>query len=559
MGDDPLLRTYDAIVVGSGATGGWAAKKLSEAGLAVLLLDAGRTVSPAEFGEATPNLGVGRWHLPPDALRTRPVQTQCYGCRGTNYQWFVDDGENPYSTGENKPFEWYRVRAVGGRTLVWAGQSYRMSDADFQAAADGYGENWPLSYAELAPYYDEVEQYMGVSGQAESHPLLPDGCFLPPMTMTGGEALVRDVARARFGYTTTIGRTAILTRPHNGRAACTYCGPCERGCPTFSSFSSAFTTVPDALRTGRCTLVTNAMVAQVNVDPNANAACGVTFVDRASCRTFEVHGRTVVLCAQALESTRILLNSTSRLHPNGLGNSSGALGHYLMDHVTGAGAQGRLAFLDGRASITDPYRPNGIYVVRFRNVPGTPSHPKFIRGYALQGGASAMFNLGAPGFGVEYLDAVKQGLYAVMLGAFGESLPQFENYCEIDPELRDAWGIPALRIHMQHGPNELAMMTDAAAAAGELLEACGATDVVTSPVPSTPGAAIHEVGTARMGLDPKTSVLNRFGQLHDVPNVFVMDGACFVSSGCQNPTLTMMALAVRACDHLVERFRTLSL
>jgi choline dehydrogenase-like flavoprotein len=552
----PLTRIFDAIVVGSGATGGWAAKKLSEGGLDVALLEAGRPVSAAEFPAQMPSYKVHYWNPPQDILRTRPIQRTCYACMESNHEWFVDDREHPYSTADGMPFTWHRLRILGGRTLVWAGQSYRFSALDFKAAAaDGYGVEWPLDYDELAPYYDEVEEYVGISGSAEGHAALPDGRFLPAMNMTCGEVLLRDCARARFGYTVTIGRTAVLTREHRGRAACRYCGPCERGCQTFSYFSSPFTTVADALRSGRCTLMTNAIVARVEMDSETNRARGVTCVDRLTRQSYEVRGRTIVLCAQALESTRILLNSATRAHPRGLGNSSGTLGRYLMDHPTGAGAIGRLPWLDARTRASQPYRPNGIYTIRFRNLPGDDPHPEFIRGYAFQGSALPMFDFGAPGLGVAYKEAVKQGIYPIWLGACGESLPRFENYCEIDPDLCDAWGIPALRVHMTHGDNERHMMRDAATTAADMLEATGARDIVVNTHARTPGTAIHEVGTARMGADPRTSVLDRFNQLHDVRNVFLMDGGCFVSSGCQNPTLTMMALAVRGCDALLERFR----
>ncbi|MGH9239395.1 MAG: GMC oxidoreductase [Vicinamibacterales bacterium] len=550
-------QVYDAIVVGSGATGGWAAKRLAEAGLRVVLVEAGRQVDASELRAGhRPGYLLRQRQLSAASLLNHQVQSSCYAFLDTNHDWFVDDAANPYSTAADTPFVWHRLRVVGGRTMVWAGQSYRLADIDFHAAHDdGYGEAWPLTYDDLEPYYSEVERYMGVSGMAEGHPALPDGVFLPPMPMTCGEVMLRDTARRRFGRTVTVGRVAVLTRPHNGRAACRYCGPCEEGCPTASNFSSPSTTVADALATGSCTLVSDAVVAQIDLDPSTNRASGVTYVDRTTRRSRQVSARTVILCAQALESTRILLNSKTTEHASGLGNSSGTLGHYLMDHVSGAGATGVLPGLPSRVDAAAPYRPNGVYVVRFRNLPGRPRSTRFIRGYAFQGAASPTFNFTAPGIGAEYLEGVRDGVYSAWLAAFGESLPRYENYCEIDPDLRDAWGIPALRIHMTHGPNEHALMEDAAAAAAEMLDAVGARQIAVASQPRTPGASIHEVGTARMGHDRRTSVVDAENCLHDVRNVFVMDGACFVSSGSQNPTLTMMALAVRACDRLVERFR----
>jgi choline dehydrogenase-like flavoprotein len=556
--EDPLSVTYDAIVVGSGATGGWAAKRLSEAGLTVALLEAGRNISPKEFTEHMPAFKLPYHNMNARALlKSRPVQTQCYACTEYNYDWFVDDFQNPYTTPKDKPFTWQRLRIVGGRTLVWGRQSYRLSDLDFKGAdLDGYGANWPVSYQDIEPFYDIVENYVGISGAVEDNPALPDGHFLPPMKMTCGEVHLREQAKKRFGRTITIGRTAILTKNHNGRAACHYCGTCERGCITYSYFSSPFTTVKDALKTGRCTLITNAVVAHVDMDPTANKAAGVTFIDSLTRKTRQVRAKSVILCAQALESTRILLNSSTATHAQGLGNSSGLLGRGLMDHSTGAGASGDLpGYENDRPSPNGPHRANGIYVIRYRNVSKADRHPRFIRGYGFQGGAGPQFDFGAEGFGAGYKQAVKRGTYGISLGAFGESLARNDNFVEIDHNVKDAWGIPALHITMTHGDNEKAMHEDAAATAAEMLEAAGAKNISVRSNLAEPGMAIHELGTARMGDDPKKSVCTAYNQLHDVQNIFVMDGASFVSSGCQNPTLTMMALTVRACDHLIERYK----
>ena len=556
MSQDPLSKTYDVIVVGSGATGGWAAKRLAEAGLRVALLEAGRNISAEEFTEHMPAYKLDYRNLSPEMARTRPIQKMCYACMEYNYDWFVDDLQNPYSTPPDRPFTWQRLRIVGGRTLVWGRQSYRLSDLDFKAASiDGYGEDWPFSYRDLAPYYDIVERYVGISGMAEGNDALPDGQFLPPMKMTCGELLLRERVGAKFGRTVTIGRTAIVTKSHNGRAACHYCGPCERGCSTFSYFSSPFTTVSDALKTGNCTLITNAVVAQVDMDNKENRARGVTYVDRLTRKTYQVTARVVILCAQALESARILLNSKTREYPKGLANSSGLLGRFLMDHAVGAGASGELTAVDYTKSASDPNRPNGIYLIRFRNLKGGPRHPRFIRGYGFQGQSGPNFDFEAGGFGAAYKQAVKKGAYGIRLTGFGESLARLDNYCEIDPSLRDAWGIPALRISMAHGDNEDAMMEDAASTAAEMLEEVGARNIVLNSKLAMPGMAIHEVGIARMGNDPKKSVLDAHNQTHDIRNLFVTDGACFVSSGCQNPTLTMMAITVRACDRLIDRFK----
>ena len=556
MPQDSQPEIFDAVVVGSGATGGWAAKRLAEAGLKVALLEAGRNISPKEFTEHMPAYKLQYRDMSPEIARTRPVQKQCYACMEYNYDWFVDDLKNPYKTPEGKPFTWQRLRIVGGRTLVWGRQSYRLSDLDLKAAShDGYDQDWPFSYKDLAPYYDIVERYVGISGAPEGNGALPDGQFLPPMKMTCGEVRLRERVQQHFGRTVTIGRTAILTQNHNGRLACHYCGPCERGCVTYSYFSSPFTTVADAVKSGNCKLITNAVVAQVEMDNAENRARGVSYVDRLTHKTYQVRGRTVILCAQALESTRILLNSSTREYPKGLANSSGALGHFLMDHAVGAGAAGELVEFITSHSASEPHRANGIYVIRFRNLATGSRHPRFIRGYGYQGGAGMGFHFSAEGFGASYKNAVRRGVYGAELGAFGESLARWDNFCDIDPGLKDSWGIPALRINMTHGPNESAMMEDAAVAAAEMLEAAGAKNIKINTGLQMPGMAIHELGTARMGAESKKSVLDPWNQTHDVKNLFVMDGACFVSSGCQNPTLTMMAITVRACDRLVERFK----
>jgi choline dehydrogenase-like flavoprotein len=377
-------------------------------------------------------------------------------------------------------------------------------------------------------------------------PQLPDSVFLPPMDMTCGEEIFRDQVKAKMGRTVTIGRAAILTKAHNGRAACHYCGPCERGCVTYSYFSSPFTTIKDALATGRLTLLTDAVAAQVLMkDGKAN---GIAYFDRLTRAPREVRGKIVILCASTLESTRLMMNS-------GIANSSGALGHYLMDHIYSGGAQGTMPNVETKPWAGAPRRPNGIYIPRFRNLT-QPSTNGFIRGYGYQGGSVPAFNMGAPGFGAEYKEAVRAGMYGINIGLWGECLARKENRVEIDKDRVDAWGIPVLKTIMEWGDNEKKLWRDGVAQAGEMLEAAGAKNVTTTPDGrwSVPGFCIHEVGTARMGSDPKASVLNKWCQSWDVNNLFVTDGAAWVSIGCQNPTLTMMALTVRTCDYIVKEY-----
>ena len=555
---DLSKNSFDTVVVGSGASGGWVCKRLAEAGLKVALVDAGRPQSDNNFTEHKPPFEVKYRDRAPELIRkTRPVQKDCYACMEYNYDWFCNDLEEPYTTVPNMPFSWQgRLRITGGRTNVWGRQSYRMSDLDFKAASyDGFGEDWPLSYKDLAPYYDIVEEYVGVTGISEGVYELPDGKFHPPMGMTCAEVLFRTRVKEKLGRTVTLGRSANNTRPINGRAACHYCGPCERGCATHSYFNSAFTTVADAMKTGNCTHVPNAMVYKVLMDPDRNRARGVLYIDRVTHEPREVSGRVVVLCAQALESARILLNSATRQYPAGLANSSGALGHYLMDHVMGGDAAGELTGLPGKPTLGGPNRPDGIYIIRFRNTHTGPRSKDFLRGYGYQGGGGVHFNRRASGFGEAYKKAMLDPVTMISVGGYGECLPRWENYVEIDPGRVDVFGIPVLRINMSYGENELALVKAMSDSAVEMLEAAGAKNIRVSRTPSMPGWAIHEVGVARMGDDPKKSVLNQFQQTYDVKNLFVMDGAGFTSTGCQNPTLTIMALCVRSCDFVMSEMK----
>lgn len=563
---DSAGQRFDVIVVGSGASGGWAAKRLAEAGIRVAMLDAGRALTDADYREHEPAFRLPYRNRANERIReTRPRQKDCYACTEWNYDWFANDLDEPYTTPNGRPFSWQgRMRVVGGRTNVWGRQSYRFGPYDFKAASlDGFGMDWPIDYADLEPYYDLVEDYVGITGMAENDPMLPDSRYQPPMGLTCAEVHVRGVIRKAFNRTLTQGRAANLTTPINGRQACHYCGPCERGCVTHSYFNSAFTTVADAIGTGRCTLIQNAMVYQVLMDEDGRTARGVAYIDRQTRQVREVHARVVVLAAQALESVRIMLNSRNRQHEGGLANASGVLGKYLMDHTwVAGGASAEFPDHPGKASVDGPARPNGLYVIRFRNRPGEAAHKGFLRGYGFQGGGSTSFNVQLPGFGAAYKTAVttQDGRTTVAFSGFGEVLAYEDNQVAIDPDVVDAWGIPVLRISMAWKENELQMIPDMATTAAEMLEAAGGRNIQPFfHLDRVPGYGIHEMGIARMGADPKTSVLNQFQQTHEISNLFVTDGSGFTSGGCQNPTLTIMALTVRSMDYVMEQMKQGSL
>ena len=554
--------TYDVLVVGSGASGGWAAKLLAESGLQVAVLDCGRSQTDANFNEHEPVFDLKyrnvkfRESVSPIIRQTRPIQGQCYACTEYNYQWFANDHEEPYTTAEGMNYNYFgRLRMVGGRTNVWGRQCYRLSDLNFKAAShDGFGQDWPISYRDLAPYYGRVEEYVGITGMREGNDVLPDGQYLPPMGMTCAEWKMRDLAKEKFGRTLTLGRSANLTKPINGRQACHYCGPCERGCIAHAYFNSSFTTLKDALATGKCSLITNARAYKVLLGRDGRAT-GIHYIDTVTKAHREIQARVVILSASALESTRLLLNSSPGNSSHGLANSSGVLGHYYTDSLKGGGAEGTVPDPLKPPALFGPKRPNGIYVMRFRNVPGSAPSKSFLRGYGFQGGTGTGFQANAPGFGEAYKNAVKQPVETFNFLGYGEALPRFENYVALDPTVVDAFGIPVLRMHVKWGANEINMVKDAGEQAAEMLEAAGVKNIKVHTSIHPPGDANHDVGTARMGADPKTSVLNQFQQTHDVKNLFVMDGAGFNSPGCQNPTLTIMALTMRSCEFLKEELR----
>lgn len=553
--------TFDAIVIGSGITGGWAAKELTEKGLRTLVLEAGRPIVPEQdYVEHVPE-----WEMKFRGLGDRraqhedqPIQSTCYACDEWSSKFFVSDKQHPYTTEEGKPFRWIRGRQVGGRSITWGRQSYRWSDLDFEAnLRDGIAIDWPIRYADISPWYDYVEDFVGISGEALGLPQLPDSKFLPPMAMTCAEKVVRDAVAKYFGdeRLLTIGRCAILTQDHSGRAACHYCGPCERGCITRSYFSSLNATLPAAEKTGRMTLRPYSVVHSLSFDAKTRRGTGVRVIDAQSRATLEFHSKVVFLCASALESVRILLNSSTPEFPNGLANSSGELGHNLMDHTMAAGANGMIPGNEDHAEFGR--RPNGIYMPRFRNV--KTKHSQFLRGYGFQGGGYREGwdrGITQVEFGAEFKKALcRPGPWRFEFYGFGECLPNHNNFVELDKEKVDAWGIPVLKIHCAWSENELALRKDMQITAAEMLAAAGGREISIFDEVDPPGFAIHEMGTARMGRDPKTSVLNSFNQAHDVKNLFITDGAAMVSSSCVNPSLTYMALTARACNHAVQQMK----
>jgi choline dehydrogenase-like flavoprotein len=553
--------TYDAIVIGSGITGGWAAKELTEKGLRTLVLEAGRPIVPEQdYVEHVPP-----WEMKFRGLRDRrlqkedqPIQSLCYACDEWSSKFFISDKEHPYITDDGKPFLWIRGRQVGGRSIVWGRQSYRWSDLDFEAnAREGIGIDWPIRYANIAPWYDYVEEFVGISGEALGLPQLPDSKFLPPMELTCAEKTVRDAIAKHFGgeRVLTIGRAAILTKDHRGRAACHYCGPCERGCITRSYFSSINSTLPAAERTGRLTLRPFSVVHSLSFDSKTRRATGVRVIDAQTRASLEFRGKLIFLCASALESVRILLNSSTTEFPNGLANSSGELGHNLMDHIKGGGAVATIPGNEDR--IVLGRRPNGIYLPRFRNVKRKDAD--FLRGYGFQGsGERESWERGITqtAFGADFKNSLrKPGPWRFTFYGYGECLPNHNNYVELDRQKVDAWGIPILKVHCAWSDNELALRKDMSISAAEMLAAAGANDIEPFIGDDPPGFAIHEMGTARMGRDPKTSVLNAYNRAHDVKNLFITDGGAMVSSACVNPSLTYMALTARACDHAVQQMK----
>jgi len=549
-------QTFDAIVVGSGISGGWAAKELTEKGLKTLVLERGKNI---EHVKDYVNANKEAWDYPYRGTRTvqmeedYPVLKRDYPLNEKNLDWWVKDSECPYT--EVKRFDWFRGYQVGGRSLLWGRQSYRFSDFDFEAnAKDGIATDWPVRYAEIAPWYDYAERFAGISGSIENLPQLPDGQFLPPMEMTCVE---KDVAaRIKSHYnnkrTMIIGRTANLTAPHEGRTNCQYRNKCWLGCPFGGYFSTQSSTLPAAMKTGNLTLRPWSIVTKVLYDKDTKRATGVEVLDAQNNQTYVYKAKVIFLNASTLNSTWILMNSATDIWPEGLGSSSGQLGHNLMDHHLGVGASGKVDGYEDK--YTFGRRPNGIYIPRYRNLFGDKRD--YLRGFGYQGGGSREGwgrEIKELTIGAQLKEALSEpGGWTMGIGGFGEILPHYENKVTLDKTVKDKWGLNVLAIDCELKENELRMRKDMMNDAVEMLTIAGVKDVQGWDGDGTPGRGIHEMGTARMGKDPKSSVLNKFNQVWDAPNVFVTDGSFMTSAACVNPSLTYMAFTARAVDYAVK-------
>lgn len=558
--DADKQQTYDAIVIGSGISGGWAAKELCENGLKTLVLERGRIV---EHVRDYPTMNNDPWDLDlRGELSAEDRKKHKYGVRAgfvgvNNKHFYANDEENPYT--EVKPFLWIRGHQMGGRSLLWGKQCYRWSDLDFEAnIKDGSGVDWPIRYRDIEPWYEYVEKFAGISGEPLGLPQLPDSHFLPPMELNCVEKHIKGRIEDEFpGRNLIIGRVAHLTEPLNGRGKCQYRNRCDRGCPYGAYFSSNAVTLPAANATGNLTIRPYSIVQSIVYDENKGKATGVRIIDAETHEDVEYNSRIIFCNASALSTTQILLNSTSNRFENGLGNDSGELGHNLMDHTYRVGAMGRVEGFE------DKYykgrRPNGIYIPRYANIDRETQTDKFLRGFGYQGGGGrAGWDAGAniEEFGADFKDRLmKPGPWEFFITGFGECLPYHENKVSLDKNNPDKWGQPTLAIDCEFKENEKAINRQIREDAVEMLEKAGLKDILGFDNEHEPGYGIHEMGTARMGRDPKTSVLNATNQVHSCKNVFVTDGACMTSSSCVNPSLTYMALTARAANHAVSELK----
>lgn len=553
---------YDAIVVGTGISGGWAAKELCENGLKTLVLERGRMVTHIKD---YPTANLDPWDMPnngdltPEQKSRQEKQARTgYTVRAESSHWFVDDVTHPYN--ETKRFDWMRGYHVGGRSIMWGRHSYRWSDLDFEAnAKDGVAVDWPVRYKDIAPWYDRVEEYIGVSGENLGLSQLPDGKFEPMMQLNCVEQHFREQVAEQFdGRVVTAGRVAHITsdKKYDGRSKCQFRNRCVRGCPFGGYFSSVSSTLPAAERTGNMTLRANSIVHEVIYDAATGKASGVKVIDRETKESMVFNAKIVFLCASAMASSAILMQSKSDRFPNGLGNDSDQLGRNIMDHHLGVGASGSF---DG---FEDKYykgrKPNGVYIPRFRNL-DTNTKKDYLRGFGYQGGASRgnwEEAIAEHAFGKDLKEAVlKPGGWTMGIMGFGEVLPYEENRFTLDYDNLDEWGLPTLTFDAEFKDNEWKMREDMKAQAVAMLEQAGFKNVNAYDNPGALGLGIHEMGTARMGRDPKTSVLNGYNQVHACPNVFVTDGSFMTSASCVNPSLTYMAFTARAANYAAEQLK----
>lgn len=551
--------TYDAIVIGSGISGGWAAKELCEKGLKVLLLDRGRNV---EHIKDYPTATMQRWEfahrsqLTLEQKQSHPIQSRHFIYREDNEHFFINDLENPYI--EHNRYDWIRADVVGGRSLLWGRACYRWSDVEFESnLKDGHGIDWPIRYKDLAPWYSYVEKFTGISGNKDGLPHLPDGEFQPPFDINAGERYMKQQIESKFKNRYAVhGRTANLKQPVKGRGQCQARNLCHRGCPFGAYFSTNASTIPAAYATGNLTVRPHSLVNTILYDEQKQKATGVEIIDTQTKQTQQFYARIIFLNASTIASTAILLNSVSNRFPNGLGNSSDQVGRNLMDHHKGVSINATLEGLE------DQYyygrRPAQLYIPRFRNIFDDKADD-FVRGYHYFLTASRPRTAAEGLIGVELKDALSvPGPWEINLSGYGECLPYADNRITLDKTKTDAFGRPQVAIDCTFRKNELNMHADMIERAKEMAEATGLKNIRVSEKISAPGNANHEMGTARMGHDAKTSVLNAFNQMHEVPNVFITDGSCMTSSSYVNPSITYMALTARACDYAVNELKKMN-
>lgn len=544
--------TFDAIVIGSGMSGGWAAKELCEKGLKTLVLERGKEIRHGDYPTATKDPWDHELHgaMTREELLKHEKQRRSGFVGVFNMHHYVNDIDHPYH--EEKRFDWIRGYQTGGRSLLWGRHTYRWSDLDFEAnAKEGIAIDWPVRYKDIAPWYSYVEKYIGVSGEKLGLPHLPDGEFLKPFELNCLENHTRNVIKEKFNRYLTAGRVTNLTEAHNGRGPCQNRNRCDRGCPFAAYFSSNSVTLPAAEATGNMTLRPHSIVTEIIYDSEKKRATGVRIIDSQTKETVEYHARIIFCNASTMGTAHILLNSKSDRFPDGLGNDSGELGHNIMDHHYFAGAYGSYeGFEDKYYRVR---RPTGFYIPKFRNISKETETPDCVRGFGYQGEAYRQgWSRGVidEDFGADFKDAMtKPGPWEMMMNGFGEILPDHDNYVKLHDTLTDQWGLPQLSFHADFKERDLKTREYMKNDAAEMLEASGFKDIKTFDRIGGVGKGVHEMGTARMGHDPKTSVLNKWNQIHAVPNVFVTDGAFMTSAACVNPSITYMAFTARAVDY----------